>query len=223
MMLSAILFDLDGTLTHTDSIHYAVWQDILRPHNVDLNRKYYDAMFSGRLNVDIIRDVLPQLGPKESKGLSDRKEAQFRERAANELVPLDGLLDLLYWTKEQGIARGIVTNAPEHNANFMIDALKLRPWFSTIVIGECLSHGKPHPLPYITGLERLGVSASQTVVFEDSPSGIRSAIGAGIPTIGITSTHTSDALRAVGAHHTIVNFADADLKSILGQLRARAV
>ncbi|MGB3612818.1 MAG: HAD hydrolase-like protein [Elainellaceae cyanobacterium] len=79
-MLSAILFDLDGTLTHTDSIHYAVWQDILQPYGIDLNRDFYDATFSGRLNVDILRDILPQLTAEEGKRLSDRKESRFRER-----------------------------------------------------------------------------------------------------------------------------------------------
>ncbi|MEO0410124.1 MAG: HAD-IA family hydrolase [Cyanobacteria bacterium P01_A01_bin.135] len=217
-MLSAILFDLDGTLANTDTIHFAIWQDILHPYGIGVDRSLYDATFSGRLNVDIIADILPQLSDAEGKQLSDRKEQQFRERAANELVPLAGLETLLQWTVEQGIDRGVVTNAPAANANFMIDALKLRPWFSTIVISEQLPQGKPHPLPYLTGLTKLGVAADQALVFEDSPSGIRSAVAAGIFTIGVTSTHQPTALLQVGAKHTIADFEDAALLPILERL-----
>ncbi|MGF1535662.1 MAG: HAD family hydrolase [Elainellaceae cyanobacterium] len=217
-MLSAILFDLDGTLTHTDTIHFAVWQDILRPYELDLNREFYDAKFSGRLNVDILGDILPQLSAEDVKSLSDRKEAMFRERAAGELVPLAGLMDLLHWTEAHHIQRAIVTNAPELNANFTIDTLSLRSWFPVIVIGELLDQGKPHPLPYRTGLAHLGVNSDQAIAFEDSPSGVQSAVGAGIFTIGMTSTHSPEALNQAGAQHTVSDFSDTTLMPTLAKL-----
>lgn len=217
-MRPAILFDLDGTLTNTDPIHYAVWKDSLQPYDIALNRSFYEAKFSGRLNVDIIGDILPQLSAEEGRQLSDRKESSFRDRAADELVPLAGLLDLLHWTEENGVRRGIVTNAPAANANFTIEALGLRAWFPEVVISERLKAGKPHPLPYLTGLARLGVTAAETLVFEDSVSGVRSAVGAGIFTVGITSTHGSGALKDAGAQQTISDFADAALTATLANL-----
>ncbi|MGF1513161.1 MAG: HAD family hydrolase [Elainellaceae cyanobacterium] len=219
-MRSAILFDLDGTLTNTDPIHFAVWRDVLRPYGLDFDRSFYDAKFSGRLNVDILSDILPQLSAEEAKALSDRKEAWFRERAASELVPLVGLLDLLHWTEEAGVYRGIVTNAPAANANFVIDALNLRSWFPVIVIAEQLAQGKPHPLPYATGLERLEMAAERTIAFEDSVSGIQSAIGAGLFTVGITSSQTPELLKAAGAQHTVPDFSDVTLAPLLAKLSA---
>lgn len=222
-LMAAILFDLDGTLAHTDAIHFAIWQDILQPYGLTIDRETYDATFSGRLNVDIIADILPQLSAEAGKQLSDRKEQQFRQRATRDLAPLPGLEALLQWTEGQDVARGVVTNAPAANANFMIDALGLRPWFATIVISEHLPQGKPHPLPYQTGLKNLGIAANETLVFEDSPSGIRSAVGAGILTIGITTTHSPQTLRQAGAAHTIADFEDVALPPILNAFAASVV
>ncbi|MEB3359962.1 MAG: HAD family phosphatase [Synechococcales bacterium] len=213
--MKAILFDLDGTLANTDPLHFATWQDVLKDYRLDIDRAFYDANFSGRLNVDIIRDILPHLSLEEGRQLGDRKEAEFRCRAATQLSPLPGLLNLLDWTDANKMQRAIVTNAPPDNAWFMLDTLRLRSTFPVVVIAEELPFGKPHPLPYQVGLEKLGVAPEEALVFEDSPSGIRSAVGAGITTIGVASTHSSEDLYAAGATWVIRDFTEIQTFSSL--------
>ena len=94
-MLKAILFDLDGTLAHTDPIHFQVWQTLLAPHGMTVDQTFYDRFISGRLNPDIVRDLLPQLSVEEGAAFSDHKEAQFRRLAADQLQRMSGLSDLL--------------------------------------------------------------------------------------------------------------------------------
>ncbi len=216
VMLRALLFDLDGTLTNTDGIHYSIWKDMLSDFGLMINRDLYDRHFSGRLNVDIIRDLLPQLSPEDGIALSDRKEALFRDAARSQLTRLAGLSDLLAWVERRQLKRAVVTNAPPKNAWFALETLALRDFFDAVVISEELLHGKPHPMPYQVGLEKLGVQASEAIAFEDSPSGIRSAVGAGIVTVGIASTRTIDDLQAAGASTVISDFTDPELKAVLG-------
>jgi HAD superfamily hydrolase (TIGR01509 family) len=214
-MLQALLFDLDGTLANTDPIHFGTWKDELKPYGLDIDREFYDHNFSGRLNAAIVANLLPQLSVEAGAALSDRKEAEFRRRAIGELQPLTGLMAVLQWANSQQLKQAVVTNAPIANAEFMLQVLGLDSHFQTVVIAEQLERGKPDPLPYQVALERLGVSAQAAVAFEDSPSGIRSAVSAGVLTVGIASTHAPDELYAVGAHLVVNDFADPALDQLL--------
>lgn len=214
-MLQALLFDLDGTLANTDPIHFSTWKDELKPYGLDIDREFYDANFSGRLNAAIVAQLLPQLSVSEGEALSDRKEAEFRRRAAGELHPLTGLMDVLRWANAQQLKQAVVTNAPVANAEFMLQVLQLDSHFQTVVIAEQLERGKPDPLPYQVALQRLGVSAQSAVAFEDSPSGIRSAVAAGVLTVGIASTHAPPELYAVGAKLVVNDFAAPELNELL--------
>jgi len=217
-MLRAILFDLDGTLANTDPIHFKIWRVLLgelNMLNITIDRDFYDAHVSGRLNVDIIQDLLPQLSPEEGKALSDRKEALFRQEARTQMQRLSGLSSFLAWIEERQMKRAVVTNAPPKNAWFSLDVLQLRDFFEVVVISEELPYGKPHPLPYEVGLQKLNVAASQAIAFEDSPSGIQSAVGAGLLTVGVASTHDPKELLQAGSKTVITDFQDPKLPSLL--------
>jgi HAD superfamily hydrolase (TIGR01509 family) len=57
--------------------------------------------------------------------------------------------------------------------------------FSVVVTGDRVTHGKPHPEPYLTAAAELGVAPERCVAIEDSPTGVSSAIAAGVRTIGV--------------------------------------
>jgi HAD superfamily hydrolase (TIGR01509 family) len=214
-MLQALLFDLDGTLADTDPIHFQTWLEVLRDYGWEIDHPFYKSHFSGRLNAAIVQDLLPQLSPEEGEHLSAHKEAEFRRLAQGALQPMAGLMNLLAWADGQHLKRAVVTNAPVENARFMLEVLELSDRFSTVVLGEELERGKPDPLPYQVALQRLGVSAQAAVAFEDSPSGVRSAVGAGILTVGIASTQSPETLHATGATLVVPDFADPRLHDLL--------
>ncbi len=216
-MLKAILFDLDGTLANTDPLHYQTWQEMLRDYGLEIDRTFYQARISGRLNPLIVQDLLPQLTSQAGQQLADDKEARFREIALS-LTPLAGLFDLLAWIETQGLQKAVVTNAPRENVNFMLQVLKLADTFDTVVLGEDATAGKPDPACYKLALSQLHISAKEAIAFEDSPSGIRSSVGAGIYTIGVASTHNPIALSKAGAAMVIPDFEEEKLGKFLVSL-----
>jgi HAD superfamily hydrolase (TIGR01509 family) len=218
-MLKAILFDLDGTLANTDPLHYQTWQDILRDYGLEIDRAFYQARISGRLNPLIVQDLLPQLSFEAGKQLADDKEARFRKIALS-LTPMSGLLDLLAWIDTRGLKKAVVTNAPRDNVKFMLKVLRLADSFDTVVLGEDATAGKPDPACYKLVLNQLNISAKEAIAFEDSPSGIRSSVGAGIYTIGVASTHDPNILSAVGAAMVIPDFEEQRLWHLLDSLVA---
>lgn len=213
-MLSALLFDLDGTLANTDPIHFQTWQELLRDYGLDIDRPFYQQHFSGRRNLEIAQDLLPQLSPDAAEALSQLKEATFRQRS-QDLPPLPGLLELLTWVEQQALKKAIVTNAPRANAEFMLRSLGLDATFPIVILGDELAMGKPDPLPYQLGLSRLGVLPEHAIAFEDSPSGLQSAVNAGILTVGIASTHDPEDLYAIGATLVVNDFSDTQLMELL--------
>lgn len=216
-MLKAILFDLDGTLANTDPLHYQTWQEILRDYGLDIDQAFYKARISGRLNPLIIQDLLPQLSFEAGRQLADFKEARFREIALS-LTPLAGLPDLLTWIDTQQLKKAVVTNAPRENVNFMLKVLKLADTFDAVVLAEEGIAGKPDPACYKLAISQFGIAPQAAIAFEDSPSGIQAAVGAGIYTIGVASTQDPNVLSRAGAAMVIPDFQQQKLWQLLNLL-----
>lgn len=214
-MLAGILFDLDGTLVNTDPLHFQAWQEMLLEQGLEIDKAFYQTRISGRLNPIIIQDILPDLTLEQGEKFAEDKEARFRELAPL-LKPLAGLEKIIDWTKEYGLKTGLVTNAPRKNVDFMLEILELAEIFDAVFVAEeDVTEGKPDPAIYKLALERLDITPETALAFEDSPSGIRSAVGAGIRTIGIASTHDPEKLYDVGAFKVIPDFTDQYLWNLL--------
>ncbi|MFN6472131.1 MAG: HAD family hydrolase [Nostoc sp. SerVER01] len=213
-MLAAILFDLDGTIVNSDPIHYRAWKEMLLNFSIEIDETFYKSKISGRLNPEIVQDILPQLSLTEREKFADEKEALFRRLASN-LQPLSGFSELLAWTDTHQLKRALVTNAPRLNAEYMLEVLGIKEAFHTIVLADDCIAGKPDPAPYQVALNKLEIQAEEAIALEDSPSGIRAAVGANIRTIGIASTHNPQLLREVGAFMAIPDFTDLQLWTLL--------
>ena len=213
-MLKAILFDLDGTLADTDSIHFAVWQDILIRYDLDIDRTFYRQRISGRTNSKILKDIVPQLSLEDAWKLATEKEENYR-RIAKSLLPTPGLDKLIALTDRADLKRAIVTNAPKDNAVYMLEILRLSDTFPTVIMAKDAPPGKPDPAPYELALNRLETKSQNAIAIEDSTAGIRSAVGAGIYTIGITTSHSAPDLIDAGASMTITDFNDCQLWNFL--------
>jgi HAD superfamily hydrolase (TIGR01509 family) len=210
----ALLFDLDGTLAETDSLHLPTWVDTLEPYGVEVDEELYRDSISGRSTGEILRELLPDLTDEQGKTIGDAKEASFRERAS-ELEPLDGLVSFIERGKERRMQIALVTNAPEENVEAILLALKLQDFFDVIVLADEVEAVKPDPAPYRAALQKMGVPAEEALAFEDSVSGISSSVAAGIPTVGIASSQDPERLLEAGAFMTAEDFTDERLWAMI--------
>ncbi len=214
-MYRALLFDLDGTLAETDSLHLPTWVDVLRPYGIEVDEAFYRERISGRSNSKIVEDLLPDLSTEEGRKLADAKETSFRERA-HELEPLPGLLDFMEEAKSRGLSLGLVTNAPVENVEVILVALELGEFFDEVVLSDEVGPVKPDPAPYRAALEKLGLAPEEALAFEDSTSGIASSVAAGVPTVGIASTQEPETLEEAGAFVVAQDFTDPELRKFFG-------
>ncbi|CAN6844132.1 unnamed protein product, partial [Brassica oleracea] len=219
--LEAILFDVDGTLCDSDPIHLIAFQELLQQigfnNGVPIEEKFFIANIAGKHNSEIALVLFPDDVAKGLKFCED-KEALFRKLVAEKVKPLDGLLKLTKWIEDRGLKRAAVTNAPKENAELIISKLGLTDFFQAVILGSECEFPKPHPGPYLKALEVLNVSKEHTLVFEDSVSGIKAGVEAGMPVVGLTTGNPASVLVQAKPAFLIENYADTKLWGVLDEL-----
>lgn len=216
-MLKALLFDLDGTLANTDAVHFPAWMEVLRPHGIEVTREFYDERLAGRVNADVVDDVLPDLSEEERRKLIEDEEERSRDRAA-QIGPLPGLRSLLNEERRRGLTLALVTNSVQADADQILEPLEFGGAFDPVVYPSEVSASKPDPAPYLEILDRMGIEAGEALAFEDSVTGAEASRAAGIRTVGISSAHTPEELKEAGVELVIGDFEDRALYSLLEEL-----
>ncbi len=211
----ALLFDIDGTLADTDTLHREAFNRVFAPRGHVVDDVRFKTELQGFSNASIGERFLPGESLETRAAVMDEKEEIFRTLVAGQIEPLPGLMALLDLADAAGVPMVAVTNAPRLNAELLLSGLGITHRFKAIVIGDELPHGKPHPLPYLEGLRLADAVAHACIAFEDSRSGVQSASSAGIPTIGMRTTLGHDDLVAAGAIASAAAYHDDELMKLV--------
>lgn len=188
--MKGIIFDMDGTMVDNMMVHHRAWQKQLALLGLSLSLEEVRRTIHG-INTEILTRLFGNRFSMEEKlTISDQKEAAYRDIFEKELKLIDGLSDFLLNCKENGIPMAIGTAAPAENVNFVLDKLHLRPFFNGIFHAGDVTKGKPDPQIFLKAADSLGLSPSDCLVFEDSPTGAEAALRAGCKSIILTTTHT---------------------------------
>ncbi|KAG8382469.1 hypothetical protein BUALT_Bualt05G0080500 [Buddleja alternifolia] len=219
--LEAILFDIDGTLCDSDPLHYYAFREMLQEigfnGGVPITEDFFVKNIAGKHNEDIASTLFPDDHERGVKFLDD-KEAMFRRIVKEKLEPVKGLYKLTKWIEDHGLKRAAVTNAPRENAELMISMLGLSNFFQALILGSDCERAKPFPDPYLKALEVLKVSKEHTCVFEDSVSGIKAGVAAGMPTVGLTTRNPAQLLMVAKPAFLIKDYEDPKLWTALDEL-----
>lgn len=220
MHTEALLFDLDGTLTDSDPLHFESFARIAADYSVDMDEEMFLTSVSGQANARICDTLFPHVDKARRYAIADEKEALFRRMIVGRLEPIPGLVDLLDWAGARGCGLALVSNAPRANVTDMLAQLGISDRFQVILAGGEVARSKPDPLPYLTALDRLGVAPSRAVVFEDAPPGLKAAHASGAATVGLTTTLDADAVRSFGADLAVADYRDAALLPFMARALA---
>jgi beta-phosphoglucomutase family hydrolase len=214
----AMIFDMDGVIVDSNPLHREAWAAFNLRYGLTTTPEMHERMY-GRRNDEIVRDFFGDGLSAEEVGARGRaKEALYREMMAQRieemLVP--GLRQFL--ERHQDLPMGLASNAEPQNIALLLEGARLRPYFRAVVDGHQVSRPKPYPDIYLRAAELLKTDPADCIVFEDSHSGVAAGVAAGMPVIGLRTTHVN----LPGATITVDNFLSGDLESWL-QSRARSV
>jgi beta-phosphoglucomutase family hydrolase len=233
----ACLFDMDGVLTRTATVHAAAWKtmfdEFLRAWAEKAGEPFvpfdpvadYDRYVDGRRRLDGTRTFLtarkiaiPEGSPQDPAdaltlhGLGERKNQLLLSLLAKEGVDVfNGSVRFVRAVRDAGLRTAVVSSSA--NTAHILDAAKIADLFDARIDGVTARRrhlkGKPAPDMYLAGAEALDVGPSETAVFEDALAGVRAARAGGFtPVIGVDRTGQAEALRANGADIVVTDLAE---------------
>lgn len=218
-MLQALIFDVDGTLADTESVHLEAFNHAFRQEGLDW---YWDLpLYTQLLEISggkerILhhwRMVEPDMTEVGAGALTDTinrlheiKTAYYENAVNNGAVVLrPGVLALMDDARRHGLQLAIATTTSPVNIAALLRSAIGPDWRTHfLAIGDASNAPikKPHPQVYLKVLADMGLQARQCVAFEDSANGLRAALAAGLDTVvtpnGFTAHHDfKGALRIV--------------------------
>jgi beta-phosphoglucomutase len=187
----AVIFDMDGVICHTNPYHAKAFEQFFDKYKIPYTEKEFEEHMYGKHNSYIMTHFFKReiIGEELTK-LEEEKESLFREIYQQEVVPLPHYLPFLDDLKSAGFKTAVATSAPLANLKLIMDSLQIATKMDSLMTSEDVSQHKPHPEVYLKSAEKLGVSPSACVVFEDSLSGVTAALNAGMRVVGVLSSHS---------------------------------
>ncbi len=192
IVCKGVLFDMDGILISSLESVERSWAKWAALHGIDLSRT--PGIAHGRRAVDTLTALAPHLDLETELKIIEDMEVEDNEG----LKVLPGVLNLLAalpahrWT--------VATSATERLARARLAAGGI-PVPPRLITANQVTHGKPHPEPFLNGAALLGLAPEDCVVFEDSSAGAQAGRQAGCTVIATTFSHPVDTLDA--AHYLV--------------------
>ena len=181
---AAVLWDLDGTLVDTEPYWMAEEHLLVAEYGGTWTDEHAHSLIGNAL-IDSARYIQQHGGvtlPPEE--IIARLTAGVVRRIEVEVPWRPGARELLFSLHELGVPCALVTMSYRAMAEAILRSLPGQ-YFRFLVTGDEVTHGKPHPEPYLKGAGLLGVDPAQCVAIEDSLTGIASAEAAGVPLLAV--------------------------------------
>ena len=192
MSIEAVLFDMDGTLVDSESVHYICWSQLLAPFGVRYDEDDFCQRFSGRPTIDAAKEIKQTHNLSvSSRYLADEKYRLFSKYVQTNLPPLmPYAADILFAVKEQGLKMALVTGSARHEAEPILKGLGFYDLFDTVVTKDDVTNPKPAGDPYLLALKNMQVAAKNAIAVEDTFTGVTAANNAALAVVAIANKHT---------------------------------
>ncbi|MDD5730691.1 MAG: HAD family phosphatase [Candidatus Omnitrophica bacterium] len=191
----AVIFDMDGVIVDSMPYHFIAWYEALRPFGVRVS--CFDVYSrEGERWEKTLTELLKKAGITPGRKLL-RKIFLRRQRIFKSYYKrflFNGAKETLIFLKRKGFLLGLVTGTPAKEVISILPK-EIRLLFDSIIAGDSVKNGKPHPEPYFKAAASLNVKPSQCAVIENAPYGIKSASKAGMFCIGLTTSLPKEYLK----------------------------
>lgn len=192
-MIKAAIYDMDDLMIKSDPLHAMAWEKVLE----EFNHKFSDmpeaqrSRFIGMRVIDICKDIIEELKLDiDLESFYKKRIEIFLDIVKNDLETMPGLLRSLELFKQNDYSIALASSGADQYISLVLDRFEIRSYFNTVVSGDCVNIGKPHPETYIVAAKKLGCKPAECLVLEDAKNGIDSAVDAGCKCIAIVNPNT---------------------------------
>lgn len=181
--LQAVLWDMDGTLIDSEPVWIRAQGSMVRQAGGNWTQEDGLALVGADMPDTVAAMQAAGVELPDSQ-IVEQLVSQVMKELSDAVPWRPGVLELLVALREAGLPQGIVTTSPRPMAAIVADASPAGT-FEFVVSGDDVNRDKPHPEPYLNAASRLGVEPVNCVAIEDSPTGLASAVAAGVVPIGV--------------------------------------
>lgn len=185
-MISAVIFDMDGTLIDTEVVSQKAWAVALRQGGLPGDTGYISRGFIGRSVASITPELAELLG-----GLPQAEQAYlvhnqtFVELSDAELKPKPGARQTVVALRGRGYKVGLATSTYRGPCDRRLARFGMEDIFDAKTCGDEINRGKPAPDIFLQAAAALGADPAECLVVEDSPNGVRAGHAAGMHVVFI--------------------------------------
>ncbi|MBE9211961.1 HAD family phosphatase [Plectonema cf. radiosum LEGE 06105] len=201
-MIKAVIFNFNGVIINSESIHQQLIEEILLEENLVLKPGEYQQICLGRSDRVCLRNLLASRGrvvdDKYLTKLLQKKAQNYVEQIERlEKLPLySGLDDFIFKIRSSNLKLAIVSGTIRQEIELVLDRAELAEYFKIIVAGDDLTTSKPKPDGYLLALERLkqeypelNLQANECLAVEDTLFGVQAAKAADMKVVGVANTY----------------------------------
>ncbi len=190
----ALIFDIDGLILDTETAEVEIWHDLYARAGVSFDMDAYKELVgsSGHGDYDPAQALVDREG--ETRSFQEVREdfRQIAYRYAEDQEPMEGVVDLISSAKAKNYLLAVGSSASYRWVGTHLSRLGLLEEFDVIVTSDDVESAKPSPDIFLKVIEKLGISADQALVLEDSLNGVLAANRAGIRVIAVPNPITID-------------------------------
>jgi HAD superfamily hydrolase (TIGR01509 family) len=219
---AAVLWDMDGTIIDTEPLWMAAEDALVTSHGGTWTHADGLSLVGSDLLESAVflreRGNIPMTPPQ----IVEHMVGEVLKGVADGVTWQPGVFELLTELRELGVPQALVTMSYRSLAEAVVRQLP-DGLFGAVVTGDEVTHGKPHPEPYLTAARELGVDPAGCVVIEDSPRGAASGLAAGALVLSIPNAVAAvpepglvviDSLAGTRAKDLLALFEDSALDAV---------
>ena len=215
-----LVFDFDGTIADTETPLFVAWSELYEQHGVPLDLARWQSIIGTDDDFDPWDELVDAVGRPLDRALN-RARQQRRDALIHEAGLRPGIERWLDDAERFGVPVGVASSSPPDWVEHHLDRLGLRDRFGCLACADGVIPGKPDPTSYRLAVEQLGGDPAVSVAVEDSPNGVRAAVGAGLYTIAVPHDLTRS-LDLSLADQVVDSLDGVSLESALAAARARS-
>jgi beta-phosphoglucomutase len=176
-MKNLAIFDMDGTLFDTRVTNFESYKTALEEEGYTIDYQTFQKFCYGRYYKEFLADIAEGITADTMEHVHSRKKAIYREYIKHSVCN-EPLFFLIRHIRESYFI-ALVTTASNENVADILTHFQKQNEFDLIIGHDEVKNNKPDPEGYILAMKHFGVTSANTIIFEDSDTGIEAAISSG--------------------------------------------
>jgi HAD superfamily hydrolase (TIGR01509 family) len=187
MKIRAIIFDMDGVISDTQTLAANVESKILKRYGIDMSPGYLTATYAGTKHKYMYEKEFSSR--KMNIDVDTVVDETWNEILSSEnlITPIDGIYELITMLKKQDYKLAVASGSRKEFIKIVLKKLELTDTFNITASSDEVANGKPSPDLFLMVAKKLHVKPEECIVIEDGTNGMIAAKSAGMKCIGLVS------------------------------------